>query len=115
MEKNTVVTIELDRIRELRCSHKAMKRWSAHTGKKITDMDTNALDPSGVEELMYFLMEEDAHLHGDDLKMEQMEDLLDAAPLGYVYEKLGEAVTAAFQPTNEKNAKRAANGTGKNA
>ena len=49
--------------------------------------------------------------------MEQMEDLLDMVPIGVVYEKMGEAVEAAFpdQRGNSKNAKRATTGTGKNA
>lgn len=113
-ENNTTVTIKLDRIRELRFSHKAIKRWSAHTGKRFSDLDSSALDPEEIEELMYFMLEQDAAGHGEDLKLSDMEDLLDMVPLGTVYEKLSEAMEAAF-PKTEKNGKRAGNSTGTNS
>lgn len=116
-DNNPVVTIELDRVRELRLSHKSLKRWSAYTGKSISSMNTDIMKPEEAEVLMYFMLEKDAEAHGETLSMEQMEDLLDMAPLGVVYEKMGEAVEAAFpdQRGNSKNAKRATAGTGKNA
>lgn len=116
MDKSPTVMIKLDRLRELRCSHKAMKRWSAYTGKSINALDTEALDPEGVEVLMFFMLEADAKEHGEILKLEQMEELLDMVPLGVVYSKLGEAVTAAFSvEDNTKNSERAASGAGKKA
>ena len=117
VEKNPVVMISLDRDRELRFSHKSMKRWSAYTGKSIASMNTDTMGPEEVEALMYFMLEKDAADHGETLEMSQMEDLLDMAPLGVVYEKLNEAMEAAFpdQGDNLKNGKRAASGTGRNA
>lgn len=116
VENNAVVTIELDRIRELRFSHKAIKRWSAYTGKRFSDIDSSALGPEEIEVLMYFMMEKDAAEHGEDLKMSDMEDLLDMVPLGTVYEKLSEAMEAAFPKVEKgKNAKRAGSSTGINS
>lgn len=114
MNNNPVVTIELDRIRELRFGHKAMKRWSAYTGKSVESLDTDAFHPEDIEPLMYFMLEKDALAHGEQLKMEEMEDLLDMVPLGVLYEKLSQAMKAAF-PEAEDSAKKAARaaGTGK--
>lgn len=117
MDNNPVVTIELDRVRELRFGHKAMKRWSAYTGRSIDSLDTDAFKPEDIEPLMYFMLEKDALDHGEQLKMESMEDLLDMIPLGVMYAKLSEAMEAAFPPADggtTKNANRAA-GTGKKA
>lgn len=117
IENNTVVTIELDRIRELRFSHKAMKRWSAHTGKSITKMDTETIGPEDIEILMFYMLEKDAESHGEKLQLSEMEDLLDMVPVGVVYAKLSEAMAAAFpeNKADEKNAKRAESLTGKNS
>lgn len=121
-DNNPVVTIELDRIRELRFGHKAMKRWAAYTGKSIGDVEAAVLHPEEIEPLLFFMLEQDAAAHGETLRMEQMEDLLDLVPPGVVYEKLSEAMSAAFpspaddgEPQSAKNAKRAAAGTGKKA
>lgn len=115
MERNDVVTIELDRIRELHFGHKAMKRWSAHVGKSIADIDTDSMGPEDIEKLMFFMLERDAKEHGETLAPDQMEDLLDLAPLGVVYAKVGQAMEAAFPElsSNEKNGERAAAGIGK--
>lgn len=115
-ENNAVVTIELDRIRELRFSHKAIKRWSSYTGKRFSDIDSSALGPEEIEVLLYFMLEKDAADHGEDLKMSDVEDLLDMVPLGTVYAKLSEAMEAAFPKAEKgKNAKRAENLTGTNS
>lgn len=121
MEKdhNPVVILELDRPRELRFGHRAMKRWSAHTGRSISELDTDKMSPAEVEELLYFMLEKDAQRHGEGLRLEDMEDLLDLAPLGVLYEKLAQAVEAAFPDLkpeeDEKNEARAAAGTGRSA
>lgn len=118
MDKNPIVTIELDRIRELRFGHRAMKRWSAYTGKSMSEIDTDTMGPEDVEVLMYFMLEKDAEKHGGDLTIQQMEDLLDEIPLGIMYQKLGEAMNAAFPEqaaktqNAKKNTERAAVGTG---
>ena len=111
------MTIELDRIRELRLGHKAMKRWSAYTGKPLDELESAMRSPDGIESLLFFMLEKDAADHGETLEMERMEDLLDMVPLGVIYEKVSQAVQAAFpdnEESNEKNAPRAA-GTGKKA
>lgn len=116
-ENNTTVMIELDRVRELRFSHKAMKHWAAFTGKTLGEIEAATQSPEELEKVVFFMLEQDAVDHGEVLRMEQMEDLLDSVSLGMLYEKVGEAITAAFPQaeTSEKNAKRAASGIGKKA
>lgn len=125
-ENNPVVMMTLDRPRELRFGHKAMKRWSAYTGKSVAELEATVMNPGDAEILLFFMLEQDAAAHNEVLDMGQMEDLLDMAPLGDIYEKLSEAVNAAFPDaseaakerragTAEKNARGAADGTGKNA
>ncbi len=116
-DNNQVVTIELDRIRELWFGHKAMKRWAAYTGKSIQDIESAVTNPEEIESLMYFMLEKDALANGEKLEMDQMENLLDLAPIGEIYEKLSQAVMSAFPTSkseNEKNESGAA-GTGKKA
>lgn len=104
MDKNPVVMIELDRPRLLWFGHKAMKRWTAHTGRPITELNTSDMRPEDVEVLLFFMLQKDAQMHGEDLKLADMEDLLDEVPLGILYQKLGEAVAAAFpEASTEKN------------
>ena len=111
------VTIELDRVRELWFGHRAMKRWSAYTGKSLDELETSMKSPEGIEILLYFMLEKDAASQGEALKMESMEDLMDLVPIGIIYEKISQAIQAAFPDSNginEKNVIRAA-GTGKKA
>ncbi len=113
MDNNPVITIHLDRVRELRFGHRAMKRWTAHTGKSVAQIDTDRMSPEDLEVLAYFMLEKDAEAHGEQLRLEQMEDLLDMAPLGVLYAKVGNALEAAFPEVQEaKNGDRAAVGTG---
>jgi len=125
-ENNPTVMLTLDRPRELRFGHRAMKRWAAYTGKSVAELETTVTNPVDAEILLFFMLEQDAAAHNEALDMGQMEDLLDMAPLGVIYEKLSEAVNAAFPDageaakahragTAEKNVGRAEAGTGKNA
>ena len=116
-ENNPTVMLTLDRPRELRFGHRAMKRWAAYTGKSVAELETTVTNPVDAEILLFFMLEQDAAAHNEALDMGQ---------IGVIYEKLSEAVNAAFPDagkaakahragTAEKNVGRAEAGTGKNA
>lgn len=110
-DKNDVVMIELDRPRELFLGHKALKRLSALLGKPLAELDTEKFSSEEIEKVMYCLMLKDAKEHGEDLKLEQMEDLLDMVKFGEVISKMSEAFEVGFgvaEEIQEKNAQRIA-------
>lgn len=93
--KNDVVIIELDRPRELRFGHKAMKKILALTDSTVEDMEDGKTDLEGLEELeeiLFFGLQRDARDNGETLTLEMMEDLLDEAEsYEYVQQKIEEA------------------------
>lgn len=92
---NDVVVIKLDRERELRFGHKALKLYQAVSGKDIEDLGQDfSLDE--IEKLMYCGLFSDAHKHGETLKLEDMEDLLDQTTYEEIIEKMTEALNASF-------------------
>lgn len=110
---NDVVIIELDRPRELRYGYKALKTLVAMTGKNIEDIsefDFSAEDLELIEKVIYCGLLSDARKNDEQLKLEDMEDLLDMKPLQYTLKKLTEAFTAAFGDPEEleKNLERMA-------
>lgn len=105
-ERNDVVIIELDRPRELRFGHKALKKMLALTGMTLQTMDINNFDFETIEKVMFCgLLADDK-----DLKLEDMEDLLDEAPLGVIIDKMTEALDKAFgeQVEEAKNLQKVA-------
>lgn len=94
MEKNNnVVYIKLDRERELRYGHKALKTLTAITGKALTEMDMSSFDLEELEKIVFAGLLSDAKKHGEKLTLEMMEDLLDEAPsFQYIADKVGEAL-----------------------
>lgn len=95
--KNDVVIIDLDRPRELRYGHKALKTMLAMTGKDFDSIDMDNIDLGEVEKYIYCGLLSDAKTNSETLKLEDMEDLLDQAPsFGHVIEKMNEAFTIAF-------------------
>lgn len=97
MENNNVVIIKLDRDREIRYGHKALKTLSAITGKKLAEFSMNDFDLNELEKILYCGLLSDARRNGETLKMEDMEDLLDEAPsYQYLIEKMQEAFEASF-------------------
>jgi hypothetical protein len=104
-QKNDVVLIELDRVRELRFGHKALKKLMALTGKSLDTFDTDSFDIEELEKVLYCGLLSDAKEHGEVLKLEDMEDLLDQAPsYGELMDKMQEAFQVAFgQMGVEKN------------
>lgn len=122
---NDVVIINLDRPRELRFGHKALKKLSAMTGKSMEGIEgEEELDFEELEQIFLCGLERDAKANGETLTLEMMEDILDHAPsYAYLMEKMQEAMNIAMgglgnhQPLGEKPAgnrqQRRANGTGK--
>lgn len=126
-DKNDVVIVELDRPRELRFGHKALKKLSAITGKSMEDMESEEeLDFEELEQIFFYGLERDARDNGETLTLEMMEDILDAAPsYAYLMEKMQEAMANAMgglegnspAPTTAQpnRAQRRKNGAGKKA
>lgn len=100
-KNNDVVIIELDRPRELRFGHKAIKTLAAMTGKDIDELmgSDSGIDLENVEKIVYCGLLSDARANNETLRLEDMEDLLDQAPtFAHVLEKLTEATSRAFGP-----------------
>lgn len=114
MNNNDVVIIELDRPRELRYGYKALKHLVALTGKgleEISGIDFNIESLELIEKVIYCGLLSDAQKNGENLKLEDMEDLLDMRPLQYTIGKMNEAFAIAFgapEEGAEKNLKRVA-------
>ena len=108
MDKNDVVIINLDRPRELRYGHKALKKMGALLGKDIdAAMRMDSLDLDNLEKILYCGLLSDARENNEDLKLEQMEDLLDQAPsFQEILDKMQDAFNAAFGNLgDQKNSK----------
>jgi len=96
MSKNNagVVIINLDRPRELRFTHSALKKAVALTGKSLEEIEQSGFaDFELVEKLAYCALLKDAKDHGEHLKLEDMEGLLDQAG---TWADIIKAVTRAF-------------------
>lgn len=100
--KNDVVIIELDRPRELRFGHKALKTLLAMTGKDIDAIDLENIDLAEIEKYIYCGLLSDAKEHGETLKVEDMEDLLDKAPsFAHIIDRLTTAFNVSFGSLGE--------------
>lgn len=94
---NDVIIIELDRPRELRFGHKALKKLSALTKKSMEEIE-GAFNPDEMEIYLYCGLLVDAEENGEILKLEDMENLLDKArPYSMLLEKMTEAFSVAFR------------------
>lgn len=110
---NDVVILELDRPRELKYGYKALKKLVAMTGKDIESfMNSDNIDFDEIEKIVYCGLLSDSKENNEDLKLEQMEDLLDYKPFAYSMQKMSEAFAIAFgndeedaetEDTEEKN------------
>lgn len=94
---NDVVLIDLDRTRQLRFGHKALKHMTAAMG----DGDINVLEKDDfsfeeLETIFFYGLLGDAKARGETLKKEDMEDLLDMADYQDLLNALKRALTAAF-------------------
>jgi hypothetical protein len=104
-EKNDVVIINLDRPRELRFGHKAIKKMQAMNIDIEGEFDVERL-----EEVFFLGLQYDAKQNNETLKMEDMEDLLDLAPYYEVLKAMELAFAAAMGSAedDEKNLQRIA-------
>lgn len=99
-DNNDLVVVHLDRPRFIRFGHKALKQLTKLTGKKIEQMDENAFDLEDLEAIMWCGLQADAKEHGEELKLEQMEDLLDSAKSFYVVmDAMQKGLEQAFKET----------------
>lgn len=109
MSKNDVVIINLDRPRELRFGHKALKTLTALTGKSLEELDLDdKFDMEELEKIFYCGLLSDARENKETLKLEDMEDLLDLAPMHVLLNSMQMAFSAAFgqMEVDEKNFQR---------
>lgn len=97
-DNNDLVIIELDRPREIRFGHKAIKMIGAMTGKDIdAALSMEDLDLEVVEKILYCGLISDARDNGEELRLEDMEDLLDKArPFSLLIQKMQQAFDSAF-------------------
>jgi hypothetical protein len=110
-DKNDLVIINLDRPRVLRFGHKALKQLMAMTGKNIDNIEVDGADLEEIEKIIYCGLLSDAKENNEVLKLDDMEDLLDKAPVwSEIMEKMQLALTVAFGDTveDEKNLQRVA-------
>ncbi len=100
LENNDTVILELDRPRELRLTHRVMKRFCAVTGTKLSDIETTVDDYDNMTRLIYEM------LRADDpaLTQEQCDELLDRVPIGTILKKGAEAVAAGFGKNDDRDA-----------
>jgi hypothetical protein len=107
-KNNDVVLIKLDRERELRFGHKALKTFQAISGIGLDEIGKGGYDLETIEKLLYCGLLSDGRKHGDALKLEDMEDLLDELPLQEMIDKMTEALSGAFgnDPNVQKTATR---------
>ncbi|MEK5415063.1 hypothetical protein [Paenibacillus sp. FSL L8-0708] len=96
-DNNDVVILDLDRPRELRYGHKALKKLVAITGKNIEEIDTENFDLAEIEKYIYCGLLSDATANGEVITLEQMEDLLDQAPsFSHIVEQMTKAFNVSF-------------------
>lgn len=78
-DKNDIVMINLDRPRMLWFGHKALKTLGAMTGKGLNELmdGMSNMDFEDIEKIYYCGLLKDAKINKEDLKLEDMEDLLD--------------------------------------
>ena len=100
LENNDTVILELDRPRELRLTHKVMKRFCAATGTRLSDIETTVDDYDNMTRLIFEM------LRAEDpaLTQEQCDDLLDTIPVGTILKKGAEAVSASFGRNDDRDA-----------
>jgi hypothetical protein len=93
---NTVVIIELDRPRELRFGHKALKTYQALTGQSLEELGQGGFSFEDIEKLVYAGLLSDARTNNETLTLEKVEDLLDDHDIQDTISKMSEALEGAF-------------------
>lgn len=101
-ENNTDVVVYLDRPRFVKFGHKALKKLSKLTNLNMDEINGD-FDMEDLEKVMWCGLLADSKERGEDLKLEDMEDLLDMAEsFGDVVEAMQEALKKAFQKTEKQ-------------
>ena len=102
-DRNSLVMINLDRPRFVRFGHKALKKLSLMTGKKLDEMDEGDFDLADLEKIMWCGLQADAKENGEELKLEDMEDLLDSAEsFSDIMTAMNDALERAFDRTEKQ-------------
>jgi len=91
-DNNDIVILELDRPRELKLSHKVLKRFCAATNTRLSDIEAAVDDYDNMTALIYYMLLAD----DPDLTPEKLDDLLDDVPIGIVLKKGAEAIAKGF-------------------
>jgi hypothetical protein len=105
-EKNTEVIIFLDRPRSVRFGHRALKKLSVLTNRKLNEaIQTDDFDLEELEKIMYCGLLSDAKENNETITLEDMEELLDkASSFNKIIDAMNEALENAFSETeNQKN------------
>jgi len=89
---NDAVFLDLDRPRELRLGHKALKRFSALAGCSMEEMEEAFKDYDKMTCLIYVMLSQE----DPSLTPEQVDDLLDGIPVYKLIKTCSQAVAAAF-------------------
>ena len=96
-DSNDVVILELDRPRELRLGHKALKRFSALTNCSMADMEQEIQRYDKLSCLLWVMVTQEQIDHGEDMMTpEQLDDLLDAVPIPKLTKLCSMVIEAAF-------------------
>ena len=96
-DHNDVVILDLDRPRELRLGHKALKRFSALSNCSMADMEQEIQRYDKLSCLLWVMVTQDQLNHGEDMMTpEQLDDLLDAVPITKLTKLCTMAIEAAF-------------------
>lgn len=106
-DKNDVVMINLDRPRMLWFGHKALKTLGAMTGKSLDKImgSMDEMDFEDIEKVFYCGLLKDANLKNEELKLEDMEDLLDYVPFHELPKYMNMAFGASFTGSVEEDEK----------
>lgn len=92
-DKNDVVILQLDRPRELRLGHKALKRFSALTGCAMSEMEKEIQHYDKMTCLLYVMLSQE----DPELTPEKVDDLLDEVPIVKLANACSAAIEAAFK------------------
>lgn len=96
MNNNDVVIIHLDRPRELRFKHKALKTYQALTGQSLDQLGQGGFSFDDIEKLVYSGILADAQANGETLTLDNVADLLDEHDIQDTITKVAEALEKAF-------------------
>ena len=102
-DDNPIVYIELDRPRQLRYGHLALKKLSSLTGKTMFDVTSDDFSLEELEVVIYCGLLNDAEERGETLEIKDMERLLDKAPTYlHIIDAMNKAMEQAFKQTKKQ-------------